>query len=148
MVSDVGANGGEGRALVSKIPGEELCGFCVHEQYHSKHALPSVIHVCQHYTIGDEWFFKRQIPANMYDCESPFFAAVKYDYKHAPSGKHLDMTFVEAKRNANPFPSFTFTHFSTRQRRFANKMPVQRIQSTWKRDGVSTTPTCQSKSKL
>lgn len=110
MVSDAGVPpGGEGWDLVDAIPADEVCGFCRHGQDHArKHALPSVLHLCQRYALGADWFFaKRQVPPDLYECDAPLFAepprelAVLYDYRQAPGGgKRFDVTIAEAKRHA------------------------------------------------
>jgi hypothetical protein len=106
MVSDVAAPG-EGWELVDKIPAENVCGFCLHEQDHNKYALPSVLHMCQRYTLGEDWFFaKRRIPSDIYDCDTPLFEeppdnlAVQFDYKKPPKGKRTQLSISEAKREA------------------------------------------------
>jgi len=107
MVSDPTVAGGEGWELVEQIPAEQLCGFCLHEQDHSKYALPTVLHMCQRYVVGEDWFFtKRRVPSDIYDCETPLFAeppddlAIRYDYKHAPGGQRFDLTVTEVKRHS------------------------------------------------
>ena len=107
MVSDPAVPGGEGWELVEQIPAEQLCGFCLHEQDHSKYALPTVLHLCQRYVVGEDWFFtKRRVPSDIYDCETPLFAeppddlTIRYDYKHAPGGQRFDLTVTEVKRHS------------------------------------------------
>lgn len=116
MVSDVSAAGGEGWALVERIPPQQLCGLCQtsnnsnnnnNKLLHTSYAVPSVLHMCQRYVVGDEWFFtKRKIPSDIYDCDTPLFAepppdlAVKYDYKHAPGGKRFALSQQEAVRQS------------------------------------------------
>ena len=85
--------GGEAWPLVDRIPPEEMCEFAKNAD-HSRYALPSVIHLCQRYSVGDDWFFgKRKIPHDIYDCDTPLFIeppndiATKYDYKHPPNAK-------------------------------------------------------------
>lgn len=92
MVSNPGT-GGEGWPLVDKIPPEETCDFAKHPQ-HDKYALPSVVHLCQRYSVGEEWFFgKRKIPHDIYECPTPLFIeppsnlALLYDFKKPPNAK-------------------------------------------------------------
>jgi hypothetical protein len=92
MASNPGT-GGEAWPLVDKIPLEEMCDFARHPD-NSKYALPSVVHMCQRYCVGEEWFFgKRRIPHDIYDCESPLFLEppsdlpLLYDYKKPPNAK-------------------------------------------------------------
>ena len=106
MISAVNA-GGEGWPLVDAIPAEEVCAFAKNID-HSKYAVPSVVHLCQRYMMGDEWFFsKRKVPADIYDCDVPLFSeppddlAVKYDFKQAPGGgKRQELSPKEAVREA------------------------------------------------
>jgi hypothetical protein len=85
--------GGEGWPLIDKIPHDEMCDFARHPD-HSKYALPSVVHFCQRYSVGDDWFFgKRRIPHDIYECETPLFEeppsdlATTYTYKKPPNAK-------------------------------------------------------------
>jgi peptidyl serine alpha-galactosyltransferase len=103
MVSEPDA-GGEGWPLVDKIPTEDVCKFGRHLD-HETHAVPSVLHLCQRYGIGDDWFFsKRAVPSDIYDCETDLFqeppdnVASLYNYRHMPNGKKTDMTPAEVKR--------------------------------------------------
>jgi hypothetical protein len=75
------------------IPREEMCEFARNPD-HEKYALPSVIHMCQRYSVGKDWFFgKRRIPHDIYECETPLFEeppgdlAMLYDYKWPPNAK-------------------------------------------------------------
>lgn len=92
MVSNPG-NGGEGWPLIDAIPPEETCSFAKGPD-HTEYALPSVLHLCQRYSIGEEWFFgKRKIPTNIFECETPLFEeppgnlATLYDFKKPPNAK-------------------------------------------------------------
>jgi hypothetical protein len=92
MASNPGT-GGEAWSLVDKISPEDMCEFAANPD-HSKHALPSVVHLCQRYSVGEEWFFgKRKIPHDIYECESPLFleppsnVATLYDFKKPPNAK-------------------------------------------------------------
>jgi hypothetical protein len=85
--------GGEGWPLIDKIPNTEMCDFARHPD-HSKYALPSLVHLCQRYSVGDDWFFgKHKIPHDIYECESPLFeeppsdVATAYTYKKPPNAK-------------------------------------------------------------
>jgi len=73
MVSNTGMGGGEGWPMVDNITEdkeESLCKFAS-DPDHSKYPVPSVIHYCQRYAIG-EWFFgKRKMVKNFFECESP-----------------------------------------------------------------------------
>jgi hypothetical protein len=92
MVSNP-STGGEGWPLIDVIPAEETCEFASSFD-HSKFPLPSVVHLCQRYSVGEEWFFgKRKIPHNIYECETPLFieppgnVATLYDFKKPPNSK-------------------------------------------------------------
>lgn len=92
MVSNP-STGGEGWTLIDKIPPEEMCDFA-RKPNHDKYALPTVVHLCQRYSVGKDWFFgKRKIPHDIYACETPLFIeppsdiALKYDYKYPPNAK-------------------------------------------------------------
>jgi len=93
MVSNTGIQNGEGWQLVDKIPPGKMCEFAAHPQ-HDVYAVPSVVHLCQRYAVGDEWFFgKHRVPHDVYDCEKPLFVeppsnvALLYDFKKPPNQK-------------------------------------------------------------
>jgi peptidyl serine alpha-galactosyltransferase len=90
MVSNPGI-GGEAWPLVDKIPPEEMCEFAK-DPDNDKYALPSVVHMCQRYSVGQDWFFgKHRIPPDIYECDTPLFEepprdlALLYDYKWPPN---------------------------------------------------------------
>jgi len=92
MVSNTEASG-EGWPLVDKIPNDDICEFGKNPR-HEVYALPSVVHLCQRYSVGDAWFFgKRKVPADIYECETPLFTEPprdvvnQYDYKWPPNAK-------------------------------------------------------------
>jgi len=83
--------GGEGWPLIDKIPIDDICDFAKNPQ-HDVYALPSTVHFCQRYTIG-EWFFaKRKMKKDFFTCESPLLMlppadiVKEMDYKHPPGG--------------------------------------------------------------
>ena len=83
----------EGWSLIDSIPPEDVCEFAKSLD-HTRHPVPSVVHLCQRYTVGEEWFFgKRKVPEDIYKCETPRFAeppndvATLYDYKWPPNSK-------------------------------------------------------------
>lgn len=105
MISKTDA-GGEGWPLIDKIPPSEMCSFAANPD-HSKYAVPSVVHLCQRYIVGKDWFFsKRKIPSDIYECETPLFVeppadlATAYDYVWAPNGHKKEMTPKEINREA------------------------------------------------
>jgi len=104
MISDVGATSSEGWSLIEKIPPEEVCSFAKSID-HSKYAVPNLVHLCQRYAMGDEWFFgKRAIPGDVYECATPLWAeppddlATKYDWKQPPRGTRKDISQDQAVR--------------------------------------------------
>ena len=91
MISNTGMSGGEGWPLVDKIPAGKMCEFAAHPQ-HTVYAVPSVVHLCQRYCVGEDWFFgKHRVPHDVYDCEKPLFVeppsnlALLYDFKKPPN---------------------------------------------------------------
>jgi hypothetical protein len=105
MISKIDV-GGEGWPLVDMIPAESVCAFAK-EPDHSQYAVPSVVHLCQRYSVGVEWFFsKRKIPSDIYDCAAPLFAeppdnlAVATNYRWPPGGKKTEMSAQEAVRES------------------------------------------------
>jgi hypothetical protein len=66
-----------------------------------------VVHLCQRYAVGEEWFFsKRRVPPDVYDCDVPLFReppddlAVRYNYKQLPGGKRQPQTPQEVARES------------------------------------------------
>lgn len=94
--------------LVDKIPPEQMCEFAQNPDQ-SRHALPSVLHMCQFYSVGLHWFFgKNKITNDIYDCPTPLFQeppgnlALMYDYKWPPYDK--EKTLLSPKEiNENTF---------------------------------------------
>lgn len=106
MVSNTGVQGGEGWALVDKIPANEMCEFAAHPQ-HDVYAVPSVVHLCQRYCVGEDWFFgKHRVPHDVYDCEKPLFVeppsnvALLYDFKKPPNGDRKELSKKVIAREA------------------------------------------------
>lgn len=102
MISNTGA-GGEGWPMVDKIPHEEACDFARHPD-HSKYAVPSVIHLCQRYSVGDWFFGKRKMTKDFFECESPLMeeppsnVVVESDYKFPPGGTRKEIDTKTAQR--------------------------------------------------
>ena len=92
MISKTNASG-EGWPLIDKIPPEEMCVFASNPD-HNKYAVPSVVHMCQRYAVGDEWFFgKHKVPHDIYACEKPLLVvppanlATSFTWKKPPNQK-------------------------------------------------------------
>jgi peptidyl serine alpha-galactosyltransferase len=105
MISAVDANG-EGWPFIDQIPAAEVCSFAKFPD-HSKYAVPSVVHLCQRYVVGKEWFFaKRKLPSDVYDCDVPLFKeppddlATIYDYQWPPNGQKKNLTPKEIVRES------------------------------------------------
>lgn len=105
MISKIDV-GGEGWPLVDQIPADSVCAFAK-EPDHAQYAVPSVVHLCQRYSVGVEWFFsKRKIPSDIYDCATPLFAeppgnlAAVTEYRWPPNGQKTPMSKKEAVRES------------------------------------------------
>jgi len=90
MVSATDANG-EGWPLIDQVPNDEMCDYARHPD-HVRYPLPSVVHACQRYSVGEEWFFgKRRFPTDFFECdtsllmEPPDDLATAFDFKHPPN---------------------------------------------------------------
>lgn len=93
MISDTHTGGGEGWPLIDVMSAEEVCKIGREVDYR-KHSLPHVVHLCQRYSLGKDWFFgKRKIPHDVFDCENPLFEeppdniATTHDFKWPPGAK-------------------------------------------------------------
>mmetsp|Transcript_16735 Transcript_16735/g.39481 ORF Transcript_16735/g.39481 Transcript_16735/m.39481 type:complete len:544 (-) Transcript_16735:137-1768(-) len=95
MVSDTTAGVElEGWSLIDSIPDDQVCSSAksIVAYPPSTVNVPQVVHMCQRYGLGSDWFFtKHKIPAdNVYDCEQPLFAeppdpvATLFDFKQLP----------------------------------------------------------------
>lgn len=106
MVSDTDASG-EGWPLIDKIPNHEVCAFARHPD-HARYALPSVVHMCQRYSVGFDWFFgKRRFPTDFFECDKPLLQeppddlAVMFDFQKPPNAAaSTPLTPMMANREA------------------------------------------------
>ena len=107
MISDTHTGDGEGWALIDQMPADQVCQIAREADYKT-HPLPHVVHLCQRYSVGKEWFFgKRRIPHDVFECPNPLFEeppddiALKYDFKWPPNAKDkTDLTPEMVKREA------------------------------------------------
>jgi len=69
MISSVGAYG-EGWDMIDKIPDDEVClsGITPNK---SLHPLPTLLHYCQNYGVGEVLFTKHLMPADIFTCQKP-----------------------------------------------------------------------------
>lgn len=108
MVSDSSSGRGEGWSLIESIDDDNLCDPSIMEET----ALPSVLHYCQRYMVGQYMFGKRRMPTNIFSCESPLLKlpprdiAQQYDYFiPPPSGRkipqeHTSLSAARVKRDS------------------------------------------------
>jgi len=102
MISNTGA-GGEGWPMIDKIPIDGMCEFAKNPD-HKLNAVPSVIHYCQRYMIGDWFFSKRKMLKNFFECRSPLMKVPpgeiikEVDYKKPPGGGKKLIGETERKR--------------------------------------------------
>ena len=61
---------GEGWDMIDAIPDGEICSSAITPD-HKKQPIPTVVHYCQVYGVGDVFFSKYLIPPNIFTCESP-----------------------------------------------------------------------------
>lgn len=102
MVSNTGS-GGEGWPMVDKLPHENLCEIAK-KPNHEKDPVPSVIHLCQRYAVG-EWFFsKRKMVKTFFECDSPLLEeppsniVLESDYQQFPKGARKDLDSKHSQR--------------------------------------------------
>ncbi|KAL7579908.1 hypothetical protein ACA910_004913 [Epithemia clementina (nom. ined.)] len=110
MVSDIESGNAEGWPLIDQIPTNQVCPLAKSlVQYPSTTtAVPNVVHMCQRYGLGSDWFFsKRAIPADsLYDCDTPLYAeppddVAALDFKILPPNfERKDVKEQDAKRMA------------------------------------------------
>jgi len=110
MVSDTSGDGdGEGWKMVDDIPGEDVCAFAMEGLDAEIHPLPTVLHFCHRYGVGDRAFFaKKKMPTNFFSCGSPLLeepaldiGSGKYLYKKPPFlDTRMEYSAVIEKREA------------------------------------------------
>ena len=99
MISSTDAPG-EGWDLVDEIPHEGVCEFAK-KPHHAAHPVPSLIHLCQRYFIGDWFFGKKKMAKNFFECEKPLMeeppadVVLEIDYIRKPGH---DKEEVDIKR--------------------------------------------------
>jgi len=93
---------GEGWSLVDKIPIDGVCEFGKHPQ-HDVFAIPTLIHYCQRYAIGDWFFYKRNMVQDFFTCESPLLMLPssdvinETDYRQYPGEEREKISKKELK---------------------------------------------------
>mmetsp|Transcript_26265 Transcript_26265/g.54865 ORF Transcript_26265/g.54865 Transcript_26265/m.54865 type:complete len:344 (+) Transcript_26265:48-1079(+) len=97
---------GEGWDMIDNIPDSEVCssGITPHQ---SLHPLPTVLHYCQNYGVGDVLFSKYLIPSDIFTCQKPLLIEPGDDvmspdnaYKPKLGGQKLELKPNMHKRNA------------------------------------------------
>jgi len=103
MMISATESGGEGWPLVDKIPMDGMCEFAKSPQ-HDVYAIPSLIHYCQRYAIGDWFFSKRKMVKDFFTCESPLLMLPsadiinEKDYRLFPGGARKELSEKARKR--------------------------------------------------
>ena len=110
MVSDTSDDGnGEEWKVVEAIPGEEVCPFALEGLDADARPLPTAIHLCHRYGVGDSVFFaKKRVPTDFFSCDSPLLeepapdiGSGKYLYKKPPFlDKKTELSAAVEKREA------------------------------------------------
>ena len=88
MISDTSTIIGEGWEWIDALPKEDICSFAMNKLgKETSHKLPSVMHFCQRYGVGERAFFaKKKVPKDFFSCESPLIEEPNMDIG---SGKYL-----------------------------------------------------------
>lgn len=88
MISDASIDDGEGWKFIDDLPAMDICDFAMNGMdTNSQHTMPSVLHFCQRYGVGDKNFFaKKKVPTDFFSCESPLLEEPAMDIG---SGKYL-----------------------------------------------------------
>ena len=86
MVSNPGMEPGEGWRFIDAL-GDDVCRPPENGIYYPNKPLPTFLHHCQFYRIGDLGFQKRRVKTKQWECESPRFIETpldigKLDYKN------------------------------------------------------------------
>jgi len=101
MISDVTVSEkGEGWEYIDSLPDLELC-----KPAKSRY-LPSVLHYCHRYGLGNWMFGKHRLPQSFISCdhplmkEPPYDVALQYNYTMWPDGSSDTWSRKEVRRNA------------------------------------------------
>eukprot|EP00986_Skeletonema_menzelii_P011208 scaffold5693_cov141-Skeletonema_menzelii.AAC.15 len=89
MISDTNIDSGEGWKWIDNLPADNICDFAMNKMGDdiSHLSLPSLLHFCQRYGVGDRAFFaKKKLPRDFFTCESPLIEEPAMDIG---SGKYL-----------------------------------------------------------
>jgi hypothetical protein len=87
MISDTYVDGGEGWKSIDALPADNVCDYAMNNRSNSHTKLPSLLHFCQRYGVGDKAFFaKKKLPKDFFTCESPLIEEPSMDIG---SGKYL-----------------------------------------------------------
>lgn len=110
MISDTNTDSGEGWKLIDDLPSNDICNFAMNKMGDDSHIkLPSLLHFCQRYGVGDRAFFaKKKLPTDFFSCESPLIEEPSMDIG---SGKYL--------YRKPPFLDTTVTYSATIEKREA-----------------------------
>jgi len=105
--NDVG--GGEGWRMIDAIPAADVCSFAMNSLDADVRPLPTLLHFCQRYGVGDHDFFaKKKLPTDFFTCESPLLeepargiGSGKYLYRRPPFlANKVKLSAEEEKREA------------------------------------------------
>jgi len=106
MISNVDTGpggGGEGWPMIDALPHENVCDFAK-KPNHEEHPVPSLIHFCQRYTVGNWFFSKRKMEKNFFECDSPLMEeppsniVLESDFKLPPGGARSDLNTMMSQR--------------------------------------------------
>ena len=103
MVSNVDA-GGEGWQWVDELKGD-VCSPPVDGVYYPDKPLPTFIHYCQGYRVGDWGYAKRRVDTNIFSCSTPLLAdlpiseLLKMNYFINDKGEKKELGPRQSNRN-------------------------------------------------
>jgi len=94
---------GEGWPFVDAL-GDDVCIPPVDGLYYPSFPMPTFLHFCQFFRIGELGFQKRRLPKSLFQCDKPLLADTpidlpKLDYKNR-DGDIIKLNRQESRRNA------------------------------------------------
>jgi hypothetical protein len=106
MISNVEMTDGEGWKMIDNITSDKVSSMCdfASNPDHSQQSVPTLIHYCQRYAIGDWFFGKRKMVKDFFECDAPLMKFPPLDivetttYKHIFNGQRKELSERDARR--------------------------------------------------
>jgi hypothetical protein len=108
MVSNVESDD-EGWPWVDTLP--NVCDPPVNDIFFPDKNLPTFVHFCQNYMVGNTGFAKRRVPENIFSCDSPLFVDLPNNLDKMPDPYRFKRQKVEYKHPLYLYSVLTIMNF-------------------------------------